>query len=439
MNILSITAGAAGMYCGSCLRDNALAAELIARGHRVTLLPIYTPTLTDEPNVSRGNPVLFGGISVYLEQYVPLFRHTPRLLDRLWDSMPVLRAVARRSMRTDPATLGELTVSMLRGEQGHQRKEIDKLLEWLRDEPAPDIVNLPNSMLIALARPLKRALGRPVCCTLQGEDLFLEGLQQPWKDQALQLIRNQVSEVDCFISVSEAYVEPMAEYLRIPRERIAVVPLGISLSGYDAVPRTPAPVFTVGYFARVAPEKGLHELSDAYRVMRHELGVPAARLRVAGYLGADHREYLERVQRDMQAWGLGAEFQYEGTLDRDQKIAFLRGLDVLSVPGPFPDPKGMYLLEAMAAAVPVVQPRRGAYPEVIGRTGGGLIVDPSVSGIAGGLKRLHDDRDLARSLGARGAAGVREHYSIQQSASRLADVYAQVAASARRMPLSQAG
>ena len=438
MNILSITAGAASMYCGSCLRDNALAAELIARGHRVTLLPIYTPTLTDEPNVSVGNRVLFGGISVYLEQYVPLFRHTPRVLDRLWDSMPVLKAVARRSMKTDPAMLGELTVSMLRGERGHQRKEIEKLLEWLRDEPPPDVVNLPNTLLIALAAPLKRALGSPVCCTLQGEDLFLEGLQPPWKDQALELIRQQVADVDLFISVSEAYVEPMAEYLRIPRDRIAVVPLGITLGGYDEAPRATPPVFTVGYFARVAPEKGLHELCEAYRVMRQDLGVPAARLRVAGYLGAGHREYLTRVQRNLQARGLGAEFQYEGTLDREQKIAFLRGLDVLSVPGPFPDPKGMYLLEAMAAGVPVVQPRRGAYPEVIGRTGGGLLVEPNVRAIADGLKRLHDDRDFARELGARGAAGVRQHYSIQKSAGRLADVYAGVMAG-RRASLPHAG
>jgi glycosyltransferase involved in cell wall biosynthesis len=428
MNILSITAGAASMYCGSCLRDNALAAELIARGHRVTLLPIYTPTLTDEANVSQGNPVLFGGISVYLEQYVPLFRHTPRVLDRLWDSMPVLRAVARRSMKTNPAMLGELTVSMLRGEHGHQRKEIGKLLDWLRDEPVPDVVNLPNTLLIALARPLKRALGSPICCTMQGEDLFLEGLQSPWKDQALQLIREQVSEVDLFISVSESYVERMADYLHIPRERIAVVPLGITLRGYEEAPRTPPSVFTVGYFARVAPEKGLHELCEAYRVLRQERGVTAARLRVAGYLGADHREYLARVQRDMQAWGLGAEFEYEGALDREQKIAFLRGLDVLSVPGPFPDAKGMYLLEAMAAGVPVVQPRRGAYPEVVGRTGGGLIVDPSIPALADGLKQLHDDRSLARELGARGAAGVHEHYSIQKSAARLVDVFARVTA-----------
>ena len=69
MKILSITAGAGDMYCGSCLRDNALAAELIARGHDVTLLPFYTPTLTDEPNVSAGSRVFFGGISVYLQQH----------------------------------------------------------------------------------------------------------------------------------------------------------------------------------------------------------------------------------------------------------------------------------------------------------------------------------------------------------------------------------
>ena len=428
MKILSITAGAAGMYCGSCLRDNALAAELIARGHDVTLLPIYTPTLTDEPNVSAGNRVLFGGVSVYLQQHVPLFRHTPRLLDRLWDSMAVLRAVSKRSIKTNPATLGALTLSMLRGEHGHQRREFVKLLEWLRDEPPPDVVNIPNSLLIALAAPLRRALGRPVCCTLQGEDLFLQGLPEPWRTQALESIRRQVSQVDAFISVSEWYVQPMADLLAIPRERIAVVPLGINLQGFEDVPRAESATFTVGYFARVAPEKGLDELCQAYRLLRQERGVPSARLEVAGYLSAEHRPYLARIQRDMAMAGLASEFTYHGALDREQKIRFLRGLDVLSVPGPFPDPKGMYLLEAMAAGVPVVQPRRGAYPEVIGRTGGGLVVEPSSEALADGLLRLYSDRTLARELGARGSAGVRQHYTIQKSTERLLDVYARVAA-----------
>jgi hypothetical protein len=77
MRVLSITAGAAGMYCGSCSRDNALAVELLKRGHDVTLLPLYTPTNPDEANVSR-NRVLFGGINIYLQQHVPFFRSTPK-------------------------------------------------------------------------------------------------------------------------------------------------------------------------------------------------------------------------------------------------------------------------------------------------------------------------------------------------------------------------
>src|SRR5438132_404209 len=226
MRILSITAGAAGMYCGSCLRDNALAVELMARGHEVTLLPLYTPTNPDEANVSR-NRVLFGGISIYLQQYVPLFRKTPRFLDRLWDSPSVIRALAGRSISTDPKLLGDLTVSMLQGDRGVLAKEFEKLLEWLAEEPVPDVVNLPNSLLIALARPLREALNRPICCTLQGEDLFLDGLIEPYRGKAIELIRRQAPDVDRFIAVSESYVPTMSRLLGIRADGITVVPLGI--------------------------------------------------------------------------------------------------------------------------------------------------------------------------------------------------------------------
>ena len=421
------------MYCGSCLRDNALAAELIAQGHHVTLLPLYTPTLTDEPNVSARNRVLFGGVSVYLEQHMSLFRYTPQWLDRLWDSPAALRALARQSIRTDPRMLGELTVSMLKGEDGNQRKEFAKMREWLEAEPAPDIVNLPNALLISLAAPLGRLLRRPICCTLQGEDLFIEGLPERYRTETLDLIRRQVQHVDVFVSVSDFYADPMAKYLGIPRDRIAVVPLGINVSGYAAMPRGINSTFTVGYFARVAPEKGLHELSEAYRILRHDLGVPAARLEAAGYLATEHRPYLQKVQQQLEAQGLGHEFHYRGTLERDEKISFLRGIDVLSVPGPFPDPKGMYLLEAMAAGTPVVQPRRGAYPEVIARTGGGIVVDEGPAALAEGLLRLYRDRELAARLGACGIAGVRAHYGITTSAARLLEVYGRAIA---REPVS---
>ena len=182
MRILSLTAGAASMYCGSCLRDNALAAELIRQGHDVTLLPFYTPTLTDEENVSRQEQVFFGGISVYLEQHMPWFRGR-RLLDRLVDAPRVIKAFTSGSIAVDPKQLGAMTVSTLRGANGHQRKEIDKLIEFVTGEPPPDVVNIPYTLLISLAAPLKRALGRPVVVTLQGEDLFLEGLPEPYRDR----------------------------------------------------------------------------------------------------------------------------------------------------------------------------------------------------------------------------------------------------------------
>jgi glycosyltransferase involved in cell wall biosynthesis len=285
VKILSITAGAAGMYCGSCLRDNALAVELLARGHDVTLLPLYTPTNPDETNVSHER-VLFGGISIYLQQYSRVFRRLPRFLDRLWDSPRVIKALAGRSLSTDPRLLGDLTISMLEGDRGVLRKEFAKLLDWMSAEPTPDVINLPNSLLIGLARPLRDAVRRPIVCTLQGEDLFLDGLIEPYRHRAIDLIREQVGDVDRFLSVSEYYAPVMAGLLKIPSQKMAVVPLGINLQGYDA-PRKGGrhssghDIFRVGYFARIAPEKGLHVLADAYIRLRQRTGSATLALEAA--------------------------------------------------------------------------------------------------------------------------------------------------------------
>ena len=424
MRVLYITAGAAQMYCGSCLRDNALASELLARGHDVVLVPLYTPTLTDEPNVSRGR-VFFGGISVYLEQHSALFRRTPRLLDRLWDSKLALKLAARSSIQTSPRLLGELTVSMLKGEEGNQRKEFGKLLDWLKTEPPFDVVSLPYTLLIGLAKPLREALGRPVCCTLQGEDLFLEGLPEPYRSESLRLIRESVPFVSRFLAVSRYYEEFMPGYLSIPPEKVGLVPLGINLRDFEMrEPRQESGPFTVGYFARVAPEKGLHLLAEAYVEMRKSLGGGEARLEVAGYLGEEHRGYLEGVGRRLGEAGLASEFTYRGALDRAGKVEFLRGLDVLSVPATYDEPKGIFLLEAMACGVPVVQPRRGAFTEVVEKTGGGLLVAPDdAEALAAGLRRVKDDTALAAELSAAAYANVRRHYSVEQMADRALEVY----------------
>ena len=411
------------MYCGSCLRDNALAAALIARGHDVVLTPVYTPTRTDERNVSH-RQVFFGGISVYLEQRSALFRYTPRFLDRLWDAPWVIRLATNRQVKVDPKSLGELTVSMLRGEQGFQRKEIAKLLEWLRQEPRFDIVSLPYALLLGLAGPLKRELKTPICCTLQGEDLFLDGLGEPYRSESLRLIRESSAHVDALLPISEYYRNYMPGYLGIPRDKMHVVPIGINLEGYSLRPAGRRGPFTIGYFARIAPEKGLHVLCEAYRRLRARPGVGASRLVAAGYLAGEHQEYLDGIRAKMRGWGLDSEFEYRGEVNRADKIAFLQSLDVLSVPATYGEPKGLFLLEAMASGVPVVQPRRGAFPEIVEKTGGGLIVDADdPDALADGLLALWRNPARAAALGAAGAAGVREHYEVGRMAEAAESVY----------------
>ena len=206
------------------------------------------------------------------------------------------------------------------------------------------------------------------------------------------------------------------------------MPLGINLTGYErAPPRGDGDdVFRVGYFARVAPEKGLHVLAEAYaRFRRADAGARRSGSRPPATWRRAQAPYLEDVQaRASPQAGLADEFTYHGAVDRDGKLAFLQTLDVLSVPATYDEPKGMFLLEAMASGVPVVQPRRGAFTEIVEKTGGGLLVAPDdPAALADGLYALWQDRALADALGARGFDGVRAHYSIARSADRLLEVY----------------
>jgi glycosyltransferase involved in cell wall biosynthesis len=410
------------MYCGSCLRDNTLAAELLARGHDVTLLPVYTPTRTDEANVSDSR-VFFSGISVYLEQHVPLFRKTPAVLDFLWDTPAVIRLATGRGVSVDPELLGDLTVSMLQGEGGHQAKEFGKLVRYLKQQPPFDVVMLPTSLLASLAPPLRRELGRPIVCTLSGEDLFLEGLPAPYRKQAKALIAAAEPAIDRFVATSDYYAEFMAGYLALPRRKIAVAPIGIRFDGLEPEAATGERPFTIGYLARIAPEKGLHLLASAYIKLRRELGLGPARLEAAGYLAPEHRTYLDGIAKALAAVGLESEFRCHETIDRPRKVAFLKSLDVLSVPSPYAEPKGLYLLEALASGVPVVEPRHGAFPELIDATGGGLLFAPGdVPDLAAKLLELASGPERRRALGRAGSERVRQRYSAARMAERTLEI-----------------
>lgn len=430
MKIAYITAGAAGMYCGSCMRDNTLVAALGQLGHDAVLIPTYTPIRTDEEDVSRG-PMFFGGINVYLQQKFALFRHTPWFFDRLLNFTPLLRFVSRWAARTQAKDLGELTVSMLQGEHGNQRKEIDKLVSWLADDLRPQVVNLTNALLSGLVHELKARLpGVPVLCSLQGDDIFTESLPEPYKAQALRLVRQHASQIDGFVATSGYYADFMAGYFAVPRQKVHVVHPGLNLAGHaDPRPARAAAPFTIGYFARICPEKGLHHLVEAFIRLRRMPGTAGARLHVSGWLGEGNRGYFHEQRKRLGSEGLLADFTHVECPDHASKVRFLRQLDVLSVPTVYREPKGLYVLEALANGVPVVQPRHGSFPELVEITGGGVLVEPdSPAQLAAALRELIDDPGRLEQLGSRGRAVVHDRFHAARMAEETVAVYRRYAA-----------
>jgi len=424
MKIAYIAAGAGGMYCGSCIHDNTLAAALIKKGHEVALIPTYTPLRTDEANVTV-DKIFYGGINVYLEQKFSLFRHTPQLFDKIFNSASLLNWVSRFSASTDARELGGLTVSILAGEEGRQKKELLKLIDWLRDSYRPEIIQLTNSMFLGMAREIKKALGVPVLCAVQGEDLFLNELIEPYKSQARQLLRARAREVDGFIATSRYYAEFMADFLQVPVEKMHVVRLGINLQGHGlAQNRNGSTAFVIGYLARICPEKGLHLLVEAFHQLTQKFGSNNLLLKVAGYLGEKDRQYFENLQKQIAAWGLQDAVKYYGEVDRGGKINFLNSLHVLSVPTVYREPKGLFVLEALANGVPVVQPEHGAFPELLLSTGGGILVEPnSPKAIAEGIEKLMQDARLREQLGQKGKSAVERLFNDEVMAEATIEVY----------------
>lgn len=420
------------MYCGSCLRDAALAAALTRQGHDVLFVPLYTP-LKIEADIQPSSEIFYGGINVYLQGRWALFRSTGRWIDRWFDAPWLLRLAARFSHMTSPTDLAELTITVLRAEHGPQVKELYRLVEWLRQQPRPDVAVLPNALLAGLAPVLREALGCPVLCLLAGEDMFVERFPEPYRQIARIVLRIAAATVDGWLAPNRFYRTFMAEYLAVPEERIHLARIGVETRDYACAvrPARDAARPIVGSLARICPEKGLHVLVEAVALVRRQPGLQATRLRAAGYLGPEHRGYLRDVQRQARRLGFGDAFQYVGEVDRAGKVAFLHDLDVFSVPCTYPEPKGQFLPEALAAGVPVVMPAVGCLPEWIEATGGGLLVEPgSAQALAEGLARLLRDPAQAARLGRAGAESVQRDFTTEAMACAFQDVAARVVAGA---------
>ena len=443
------------------MHDNTLARALLAQGHDVQLIPLYTPIRTDEENVSADR-IFYGGINMYLQQKLRFFRALPKWLDRWLDQPWLINWASGRSVKIDPTQVADLALSILRGSEGFQRKEVERLADWLTGELKPDVIIFSNILTAGCIPEIERRMRVPVVVTLQGDDIFLRGLPEPHRTEALKQIGRLAHSINGFIANSRYYADAMADYLRLDRAKIAIVPLGIDTrdfetsadrgsriaepdaSGSSSALRASHSALnsrppTIGYLARLAPEKGVDLLADAFVRLRQMPGMQSARLRIAGWLGGQNRAYVDDVFNRLRRSGLAEAFEYVGEVDRKGKLDFLASLDVLSVPTTYQEPKGLFVLEALAAGVPVVQPDHGAFPEMLAATEGGLLHRPEdAQHLAERLHEVLTNARLRQQLAQTGRARVHATCNAATMAARTVEVLRAAIAGDRRSSTSAA-
>ncbi len=421
VNIVQLTPGAGGMYCGGCFRDNALVTALRKAGHDALMVPLYLPLTLDEPDQSAATPIFFSGINVYLEQKSALFRHLPGWMLKPLTSRRLLKWAGGRAAGTRAEELGDLTLSMIRGEDGHQARELAQLVSWLKDQARPDVVCLSNALLVGLARELKRELKTTVVCLLSGEDSFLDALPAGVREETWRTLSERCRDVDLFLPPSRYFGDLMSARLGLRPAQVAILPNGIQLAGYQGPNETPRPSASrppvLGYFARMCREKGLDQIVDAFLALKRRPARKALRLHVGGGCGPGDEPFVEMQRQKLAAAGHLGDAQFFPNVSHAGKISFLQGLDVFSVPAPYNEAFGLYLIEALAAGVPVVQPRRASFPEIVEATGGGLLYElGNATALADTIESLLEDPARARKLGEAGRAAVAGQFTASHMA-----------------------
>jgi len=424
MKIVYIVPGTGGtFYCQNCMRDCELVKTLRDHGHDVFMIPVYLPILIDADGLSKDVPVFFGGVNVYLQQKFKMFRNTPRWLDKLFDASWILRKAASREGTTEAAGLGPLTLSMLQGGDGNQKKELQRLIEWLVEHEQPDLIHLSNSLLIGMAKELRSSLKIPILCTLQDEEAWLDGIDDPYSQQCWDAMSAEAENVDAFIGVSQWYGDQMRERMNLSEEKMNVVPLGIDLKDrIQSDMSTDPPV--LGYLSKMCPSLGLGLLTDAFIELKKKPGLENLKLRATGGQLGDDRKYVNKLKKKLAKHGLEQDAEFLDGFDGSQRREFLQSLTLLSVPAIEGEAFGMFITEALAAGVPVVQPDAGGFPEVVNATGGGIIYDPAdPNGLVNALESMLLDPEKMKAYGQTGQKAVNEKFGIDRMASQFSDIY----------------
>lgn len=401
------------------MRDNSLARHLINQGHEVTVLPTYLPHLLDEPSLAKQTPIFFGGFNVYLQHKFRFFRKTPQWLDQIFNSQTLLRWVAGKRGMTAARDLGEITLSTLQAKDGPLAKEVDKVVDWFKEHGKPDVLLLSTVLLAGIGRTVREELGISVLSFLQGEDGFLDSLLPEFRKQAWELIGADARELDGCISPSRFFANLMGQRLGMVPEKILPLSNGISLDGYPADRAEPSEP-TIGYFARICPEKGLDLLIDAFIQLKQSGEHPRLKLAVAGTLPKENQSFLEEQKRKITAAGLDQFVVFRPNLNRQEKIDFLTKLSLFCVPARVPEAFGLYVIEAMAAGVSVVLPDHGAFPEILEKSGGGITYSTTEpESLLPALGEQLRDPSGCSAMGEQGRVAVHEKFSNEGLARQL--------------------
>lgn len=423
MRIIHIIPGSGGsFYCGNCLRDSKYVVALRKMGHEVIKVPMYLPLFADEHDLND-IPVFYGAISIYLKQLYPFFEKAPPWFDKLLNSKPMLKMAAGMAGSTRAKGLSEMTISMLKGEHGHQHEELDRMIDWIRHHYPADVIHLSNALLSGLAPRIKEKLGLPVLCSLQDEDVWIDVMKPEFRQEAWNLMHSNARSIDRFISVSQYFSTLMKKQISLPDYKVKTIYLGIDPADYEYIPISGKPR-NIGFISRMCEENGLEILVEAFIILKGKAGFQDVKLILTGGSTGDDHRYIGKLKKRIGQCGLHGQVEFQEDFEEGGRKEFFRKVSVVSVPVRIGEAFGLYLLESMASGVPVVQPALGAFPEIIRKSGGGIVYEPNQPEIlAGSLAGLLSDPQQLASLSQSGREGVTRYFDIFAHARELVSVY----------------
>jgi len=425
MNIVYLITGSGGsFYCGNCFRD-MLYIKAIRKvpGINVTAIPLYLPPDGSDIDTDFDKHVFFGAISMYLREKIPFFRKMPAFLDKVFDASPMLKIAARQAGTTRTEGLENLTLNMIKGDNAMREQEVDRLVTYLLKDSKPDAIHLSNALIIGLASQLKKRLNVRIICSLQNEDDWIDEMVEPYRYRAWKMIAEEAVHVDAFISPSKYYKDLFITKTGVSGSNIHVVPSGIeSQEDHPASVNKHSP--SIGYYCRVSYQNGFDKLVDAFINIKTNDKIAGLTLHVCGGFTSDDKPFIKDQIKKITDHGFKSFVKIYPEFQGSSKQEFFRNIDIMSVPVRKYDAYGLYILEANAAGVPVVQPATGAFPEILDKTGGGIIYYPdNEEELTASLIKLLNDNSLIRSLGKTGQIKVKEELTLEKMSEGLSKVY----------------